>query len=177
MPIIYLIRHTTPNAAKGLCYGRLVVDVAPTFAAEATQIRLALTACQVDKFYSSPSQRCTKLAQYLAGKAPVQTDARLQEINFGDWEGQRFDDIPRAQIDAWAADVQHFVFPNGESPAECKARVQNFYTQQVLSATQDCAIVAHGGSIKALLSIVADVPLTQVAAWDISFGAVIAIKI
>ena len=32
---IYLVRHTTPDVAKGICYGQADIDVTATFLAEA----------------------------------------------------------------------------------------------------------------------------------------------
>lgn len=177
MPNIYLIRHTTPNIAKGIWYGRLDVDVAASFATEAAGILAALSTANIATFYSSPAQRCSKLAHHLAGENRVQIDPRLQEINFGQWEGKNFNDIPRAQIDAWAADVENYVMPRGESPAMCRDRAQLFFNEHIQTATQNCAVIAHGGSIKALLSIVANQPLAAVAQWEIAFGAVVAFKL
>ncbi len=177
MPIIYLVRHTTPNVPKGMCYGRLDVALAPSFTAEASLIAVVLREAKITAFYTSPAQRCGQLAQFLADGSPVHVDARLQEIDFGDWEGKNFNDIPRAEIDAWAADIERYTFPNRESPALCRIRAQSFYEDLMAPATQNCAVIAHGGSIKALLSIVANKPLGAVAAWEISFGAVVAIKI
>jgi alpha-ribazole phosphatase len=49
-------------------------------------------------------QRCEQLAQALRGLQPdliFKTDARLQKMNFCAWEGQRWDAIPRPELDAW----------------------------------------------------------------------------
>ena len=34
-------------------------------------------------------------------------DDRLKEMNFGDWETQRWDEIDRALLDEWAANFEH----------------------------------------------------------------------
>jgi alpha-ribazole phosphatase len=39
----------------------------------------------------------------------------LMEMSFGDWENRAWKDIPREQIDGWAADTLNFAAPNGES--------------------------------------------------------------
>ena len=44
-------------------------------------------------------------------------DARLAELDFGHWEMQSWDGIPRAEVDAWAADVAHYRPGGGESVA------------------------------------------------------------
>ena len=45
----------------------------------------------------------------------VRLDARLVELDFGSWEMHHWDTIPRAQIDAWAADVALYRPGDGES--------------------------------------------------------------
>ena len=61
---IYLIRHTTPLVAKGVCYGQSDLDVTETFIPEADIIKAHLPS-NIQQVYSSPLQRCTKLAAHL----------------------------------------------------------------------------------------------------------------
>jgi len=88
---IYLIRHTTPAVERGICYGFADIDVAPTFETEAARVKGLLPDKPMD-VYASPLQRCSKLATYLFGHT-FTTDERLKELNFGDWEMQRWDDL------------------------------------------------------------------------------------
>ena len=92
---LYLIRHPRPLIAPGVCYGRLDVaaeDPLPIAAA----LRALLPAGA--PVWSSPLQRCRLLAGHL--RPQPRLDERLQEIDFGDWEGQAWDDIPRQEINA-----------------------------------------------------------------------------
>ena len=69
---IYLIRHTQPAIAKGICYGSTDLDVASTFLEEAAAVKAVLPAITTQtKILSSPLQRCHKLAQFIANKHPV----------------------------------------------------------------------------------------------------------
>ena len=97
---IYLLRHTAV-ALSGVCYGRSDVALAAgwrrDFARCAAKLPPHLRRRAV--VYSSPSSRCLRLARYLS--ADVQTDARLMELDFGAWEGCRWDAIPAAELTPW----------------------------------------------------------------------------
>ena len=91
---LILVRHTQPALAEGICYGRMDLDLAPTWARE-----FELCLAQVPTagtILSSPSSRCLRLAQALGQRdgVDVQVDDRLLELNFGSWEGHAWDDIP-----------------------------------------------------------------------------------
>ena len=51
-------------------------------------------------------------------------DERLREFDFGTWEGVRWDAIPRAELDAWAADFFHARPHGGESVHMLRERVE-----------------------------------------------------
>ena len=98
--ILHLVRHPKPAIAPGICYGQLDIS-AENVAAVATCLRDELPPGL--PVWSSPLQRCRELASLLHPMPKI--DDRLAEMNFGDWEGRPWDSIPRAEIDAWAADV------------------------------------------------------------------------
>jgi len=65
---IYLVRHTTPNVKKGICYGQTDIDInSYTFESELCEIKNKLPS-DIDRFYCSPLMRCLKLAKKLAEK-------------------------------------------------------------------------------------------------------------
>jgi len=103
--------------------------------------------------------------------------AGLMEINFGDWEGRPWNDIPRAEIDAWSADVLHYTPPNGESAQQMMLRVQSMLQDLAQFPQQNIAIVAHGGSIRAVLAQIAAMPLAHTLNWQIDYGAVITTRL
>lgn len=149
---VYLIRHPKPDIDAGICYGRSDIGIAedPVACAEALSPLLPVDA----PLYTSPLRRCLNLACALSA-API-VDDRLLEMDFGAWEMRRWDDIPRAGIDAWAADPVGFAPPGGESPAALRARVAS-----LLSDLPDAAVVvAHGGVLRACVA-----ELTGMAGW------------
>ncbi len=74
------------------------------------------------------------------------------ELDFGAWEGQRWDDVPRAALDAWAADVWGFAPPRGESGGALVARVRAFHAELPAG---DHVVISHGGPLKVLAALVA----------------------
>lgn len=146
-----LIRHTKLKAAGGLCYGRTDLDVASTFNQEADAVlRLAPVA---EIIVSSPLTRCQKLANFLAKVhgLSIRTDWRLQEMDFGAWEGKRWSDIPKAELDAWAADFLHARPHGGESVAMLRTRTVEAIAEYHAS-DNTYLVVTHAGVIKAALS-------------------------
>ena len=122
MPLI-LLRHPRPDIAPGVCYGASDLPLSHDPGADAD--RLARDLPRPDRIVSSPLARCTALAQALADRLDlsVAIDPAIAEMDFGDWEGQRWDDIPRHQIDAWAGDFFGARPHGGESVADVMARV------------------------------------------------------
>lgn len=121
-------------------------------------------------------------------------DDRLVELDFGDWEGQRWADINRADFDLWSSDYVTQNVPGGESWGDVRKRVESFLNDlrespgpdrltaaDALLAHNDpsapTAVIAHAGVIRAALSIVLDIPLK--ATWRISvpFGCVVTIEL
>lgn len=141
---LYLIRHPRPDVAPGLCYGRSDLALAEDASVVAAALR-PLLPDQVPVF-SSPLTRCRLLAEALH-PAP-QFDARLVELDFGDWEMRPWADIGRAAIDQWAADPQVFVPPGGESVGAMRSRVADFLTDLAGLGLARAALVAHAGVMK-----------------------------
>jgi broad specificity phosphatase PhoE len=54
-----------------------------------------LSALAIDAIYSSPVQRATETATVIAGALglPVQAEPAIEELDFGRWTGQTFDEL------------------------------------------------------------------------------------
>ncbi|MFA6969816.1 MAG: alpha-ribazole phosphatase [Gallionella sp.] len=176
MQTLYLIRHTRPDIAPGICYGQLDIDVADSFGEEANTVLNLLP--PLDMIITSPLLRTRKLAEFLAKtvNCKQQTDTRLMEKHFGEWEGKSWDHIERSEIDAWAADIMDYAPGGGESAQQVMRRVQAFLHTLAQLPQRNIALVAHGGSIRAILAQLAGIPLTDTLNWKIEYGAVIAAR-
>jgi alpha-ribazole phosphatase len=123
---LWLVRHAKPLLASGVCYGRL--DVAAD-AAATVQCAAALAGRLPGgtRVACSPLQRCEQLAHVLYGLRPdlsYKTDSRLQEMDFGLWEGQAWQAIARAELDAWSRNFANYTAgQHGENVSRFMARV------------------------------------------------------
>lgn len=172
---IYLVRHTTPDVLPGTCYGQSDVDVTESFLAEFDALHPKLRHLQQPLIFSSPLQRCFKLATSVAAtfspQISVSQDARLKELNFGDWEMQSWDDIPRGLVDVWAEDHVQQVPPNGESFHQLALRTQEFL-RALPSHQQPVLLFTHAGVIRALLGFALDLPLIHTFKLQIDYASV-----
>jgi alpha-ribazole phosphatase len=152
-----LIRHTKV-LAHGLCYGRHDPPLADTFEQEAAAIKERLQALSGIPFYCSPAQRCRLLASYL--QVEHQHEDRLQEINFGDWDGRNWLDIPREHTEAWLSDFVNHIPPNGESYVQLSQRVLGLM-RELASHHEQVGLITHSGVIHAVLAHVKGIPLAE----------------
>lgn len=82
---------------------------------------------------------------YLCGYPDAERDDRLKELNFGDWEMHRFDEIADANLERWYADYLHVKATNGESFEDQYRRVAGFLDELRQKPYEQVAIFAHGG--------------------------------
>lgn len=167
MPTHIFVRHPPLRDVAGLCYGRRDLHAHPDDIAAAAAALRGLTALPM---LSSPAQRCLKLAHAIAGPCPVAVDSRLQEMDFGDWEGQRWSALPRADLDRWADDVVGFCPPGGERFLDVLVRLRQ--TLDTLQAPH--LIVTHAGVIRAAQHALGGLPLLEAAAWPVPYCTPIA---
>lgn len=153
------IRHPAV-AAAGTCYGHLDLDCAP--GAE-DAIRVLLTELPpVRALRSSPALRCRLLADRIAtrDRVPAVLDARLRELDFGEWEGRSWSAIDRAESDRWAADPVSNAPPGGETFASLLARV----TEALAETPPGAVVVTHAGPIRAAGMILTGASFAEVFA-------------
>ena len=141
---VYLVRHTSVNVPKGTCYGQTDVPLKDTFEQEALLVYEQLKSISFDKAYTSPLSRCVRLASF-CGFEDAEKDDRLKEVNFGDWEMQRFDEIKDPRLQEWYDDYIHVRTTNGESFTDQYNRVAAFLSELKEKNYKNVVIFAHGG--------------------------------
>jgi alpha-ribazole phosphatase len=179
---LYLLRHGRPEIAPGICYGSSDLDVTAQEHARVASAALPLLPHGAPMI-SSPLRRCRVLAMQLAamlGASSLTFDARLAELHFGEWEMQRWDDIAREQVDAWASDPVTYRPGNGESVLQAAQRVHAFYEELMAQDKDSVIIVAHAGTMRLLAECHAgEVSPQQIAhnavsvRHDIGYGALL----
>ena len=145
---ITLIRHTRVAVAPGTCYGWTDVPVADSFMEEAEVVRQRLRGISFDAVFTSPLSRAQKLAAY-CGFPDAIADPRLREMNMGDWEMQRYDEITDPHLQRWYADYLHLPATGGESYPMLCSRVGEFLDQLLTRPYRHVAIFAHAGVLVA----------------------------
>lgn len=156
---LWLVRHAQPLVAPGVCYGATDMPADADATAQAAQTLVSklplhlLTSC-------SPLQRCEQMAKAISALRPdltSKTEPRIAEMNFGQWEGQLWSAIPKAEIDAWTADFADLrVGQNGESVRSFIQRVDEALSQWRASG-QDALWVTHAGVVRAARLLLAGV--------------------
>lgn len=168
------MRHTETVCRKGICYGQSDVGLLEPFTDQFESVKEQLPADAV--FFSSPLQRCTVLADYLTD-GNYQTDARLMEMSFGDWEMKSWDDINPLELNPWMKDYVHIKVPNGESFTELYNRVIDFAaTAFSLDTTKPIVLVTHAGVIRSFLCKINNLPLKDAFQNKVEFGSVVKIQ-
>jgi alpha-ribazole phosphatase len=149
---LWLIRHAQPLVAPGICYGASDIAADPQATRQAAAA-LAVALPSDIALLCSPLQRCQQLAQALQALRPdlclrLRLDPRLQEMDFGQWEGQRWDAIPQSAWDVWTADFAHHRFGGAMCVADFMQRVANAWDQTHASGLTT-AWITHAGVIRA----------------------------
>lgn len=172
--MILLIRHTTPDVPKGVCYGQADVGLADSYVNELATLRAKLPA-NLAVCFSSPLQRCKRLVNDLFRDDTI-VDNRLQELNFGEWELNKWDELGQAGSD-WGNNFVTYRPPGGETVLELQHRVLQFWQELITKNGSDhCAIVTHAGVIRVIVAHQKGLPIEKAYDIPVAYGQVISIN-
>lgn len=160
---LFLIRHTPIQVEKGICYGQKDFPLEENYKENFESIKKSLENEEIDFYYSSPINRCSQLAEYLA-ESNLKFDDRIKELNFGDWDGKIWEDIKDPFLGKWMDDFINKKCSNGESFSILKQRVESFLDEIKTLDYKNIAIVTHVGVIRCIESIINKQDL------EVSFG-------
>jgi len=154
---LILLRHAEPSEdARGRCYGRLDVGLSEAGRTHSEQLPAALAHLEYGAVYASPRIRAWQTAEPLArarGLA-VLADDDLRELDFGELEGRRYEEIEASDPElyrAWMETPTRVRFPGGESYADLKLRALGALER--IRARHDAAlVVTHGGVVRAAVA-------------------------
>ncbi len=170
--LILAARHPRPRIGARFCYGRTDVELAEPVETGAAALIVA-AGDPIERIVSSPASRALLIAREIARRtgAPLHADDRLLEMDFGNWEGRPWASLPRAELDAWAADPLDYRPGGGETVAEMLARLRRAWPG-LASSADTTVLVTHAGPIRCLLHIAAGMPLKQALQASISYGSI-----
>lgn len=139
-------------------------------------------AVPVDYLVSSDLQRCAVFSAM--HDQPELLDARLQEMSFGDWDGQLRIDVWRThseQVKAFWDNPMVAAAPNGESVTQVQSRATDSLHEHIQHALgQGCKhllMVTHGGVIRAMLSALLQMQPRALFNLDVPYGGVVCLKV
>jgi alpha-ribazole phosphatase/probable phosphoglycerate mutase len=166
MLTIYLLRHgqTQWNAEGGKYLGRTDLPLTETGLRQAQEAARQLAGISFTAIYSSPLQRAFHTAQIAGGGAPVITDERLVETDFGAWEGKTKDEVTMddaALLASWEKDPSTTkAGATGETALSVLMRTNDFFNfVQQQHQEGNILVVAHNGVNRFYLSHKLGMPL------------------
>jgi alpha-ribazole phosphatase len=176
---LHVWRHPKPIGARGLCIGRTDLPIDRRKAKRlAHRIRSHARLHSLSRrVVTSRLQRSAAVGRVLVRWGWRHTvDARLDEFDFGAWEGRPWAEIPLDELDAWSRDFAAYRAGGGESVSALLERCGTFFAEGV-AAGERC-IVGHAGWISAarwLQTNGRDVP--QASSWPpaIAYGRKVAL--
>ena len=169
---IYLIRHTAPQVPEGVCYGRSDLPLRESFADEWARLKVKLPE-SFDCVYTSPLRRCRQLAELLLTNGNgLKVDGRLLEVDFGEWEMKRWDEIDPETLQKWTDNFVEKGPPGGESFRGVARRVESFWKDLAGLSFSGVAVVSHAGFIRTAVAQVIGLPLRESFNLHFDFGGV-----
>ena len=175
---VYLVRHGAVVGAETRRFiGHLDVPLSPQGEAQIATLSRRLASVRLAAVYSSDLVRTRRSAEILAaphGLAAMPL-AGLREFAMGRWEGLTAEEIRARAPDAfaaWLGDVGRFQFPGGECLDQVASRSWSAF-EDIVTAHEGhgIAIVAHGGSNRAILCRALGIPLPRLLALGQDYAA------
>ncbi|MEI6890641.1 MAG: histidine phosphatase family protein [Pontiella sp.] len=158
---IELLRHGLPEGNE--CF-RGHVDF-PITKKGLEQMWASIGASQIaEVVISSPLQRCQRFARAYSDQhaIPLVIKPEFMELNFGDWDGKRKQDIWETDQDTlkrfWSSPWETSP-PKGESIADYDRRLSSAWDNLLVEFKgKKIVLVTHGGVIKQILRILLEMP-------------------
>ncbi len=167
---LWLLRHARVQLEAGLCYGASDVPADPALTLSAAR-HWAAQLPDGAAWRVSGLRRARQLAQAVRAARPglpeAVVDIRLNEMNFGQWELQAWDAIPRQAFDVWMADFAQHRFGGVESTQMLLERVAQALADARTAELAHAVWITHAGVIRAATYLVQGgvLPIPGVAHW------------
>jgi broad specificity phosphatase PhoE len=169
---LLLLRHGQVESNKEMRYVGLRDEVLTELGEQqARALGESLAGLPIVAILSSPLSRAQQTAGFVAEHhgLEVQTESRLREQNFGEWDGMSHGEIQERDPELLKAfgSRDDVVPPDGESQITMQARVLDLVRELALDAADRpaeeqprlIALVSHVGPIKATMSAALDISL------------------
>jgi len=176
--LIYLLRHgEVMGALPRRFIGHLDVPLSETGERQCAAQARRLAGARLAAVFTSDLSRAHRSGEIVAaphGLTPTTVPA-LREMAMGRWDGLTSAEIEMrepAAFKTWMADVGSFAFPDGESVGDLLARAWPAFLHIVRAHRgETVAIVAHGGTNRAVLCTVLGMPTARLLSVGQDYGA------
>ena len=165
---VILIRHgETDWNREQIFRGRIDVALNETGLAQAGAVQESLRDVQIDKIYSSPLKRAFETASVLEENRglEVEIEEGFIDIDFGEWQGLSHEKVKekyKKPYEAWLAEPQKVVFPDGESLEDVDKRSMKALEKVIENHPEETlAIVSHRVLNKVLLCAILGLELSH----------------
>ena len=167
---ILLARHgETPWNAEGRYQGQIDIPLSPVGEGQANALGQRLKDVRIDRAVASPPpppQLTARLALGDARADMLQTDAALQEIAHGEWEGLLASEIQQkdpARLLAWREEPENVLMPGGESLRQVLDRSWRGLARATEGLGEDdtLLVVAHDAVNRVLLCRILGLPIAR----------------
>ena len=167
---ILLARHgETPWNAEGRYQGQIDIPLSPVGEGQANALGQRLKDVRIDRAVASPLSRAQLTARLALGDARadmLQTDADLQEIARGEWEGLLASEIQQkdpARLLAWREEPENVLMPGGESLRQVLDRSWRGLARATEGLGEDdtLLVVAHDAVNRVLLCRILGLPIAR----------------
>ncbi len=113
-------------------------------------------------YYSKLQRTKETISPFIDAGLPTESYAELNEISWGDWEGQGYSpgikSVYKEMIDAWSSGNPDYKLPGAESATELIQRLSRFWEGVKNSDYRKILICSHGRAIRGLLTVIFEEP-------------------
>lgn len=161
------IRHAPCTGDQGIIHGQdnVEADLSDTDAIE----RLGKILPNKGLWFSSNIRRTIETAKALSGGIKPIEIPEFAEQSFGQWNGNKWKELPKKEMDGFWKNYADQKAPNGESFRDLLERVgSRIRSMSAENAGRDLIVVAHAGTIRAALALALDLPLNSALYMSVS---------
>jgi broad specificity phosphatase PhoE len=181
---LYLVRHGEVESRYHRVFGgRIDMELSPLGHKQVDAAANYFQRHLPDVIYSSPMKRVQQTLaplSKLAGLEPIIIPG-LREVDFGVWTGLSWQQVyDQYQVSAfdWLNQLELGAIAEAERTADFRKRVDEGLRQILReSFGKEVAVIAHGGVIRMLLSLILDLPFVKTSAFDIEYASITKVKI
>ena len=131
---------------------------------------------------TSPLRRCAEFAAELAERhgLPLETEPRLAEMAFGEWEGKSYDELKAsnpAAVQAFFANPVHNIPPGGEPLQDFCERVNAAWDALVeRHQGRHLLVVCHGAVMRVIYRRILNTPLDALFRIEVPYACLTRIR-